>query len=63
MMAMQKPIACLGILVADVIGKPVHSVPDPGSLVLVDEMSLHCGGCAANAATALANLGLPVDVI
>jgi len=63
MMTMQKPIVCLGILVADVIGKPLHSIPDPGSLVLVDEMSLHCGGCAANAATALAHLGLPVDVI
>ena len=63
MMAMQKPIVCLGILVADVIGQPVHSVPSPGSLALVDEISLHCGGCAANAATALAYLGLPVDVI
>ena len=63
MMVDQKPIVCLGILVADVIGKPVHSVPDPGSLALVDEISLHCGGCAANAATALANLGLLVDVI
>lgn len=63
MMAGKKPIVCLGILVADVIGKPVHSVPAPGSLVLVDEMSLHSGGCAANAATALVYLGLPVDVI
>lgn len=62
-MAMESPIACLGILVADVIGKPVHAVPAPGSLVLVDEMSLHSGGCAANAATALVSLGLPVEVI
>jgi sugar/nucleoside kinase (ribokinase family) len=62
-MAMEKPIACLGILVADVIGKPVHAIPAPGSLVLVDEMSLHSGGCAANAATALVSLGLPVEVI
>ena len=63
MMAKQKPIACLGILVADVIGKPVHAISAPGSLGLVDEMSLHLGGCAANAATALAYLGLPVNVI
>jgi len=63
MMAMQNPIVCLGILVADVIGRPLQAIPAPGSLVLVDEMSLHCGGCAANAATALANLGLPVNVI
>jgi sugar/nucleoside kinase (ribokinase family) len=29
----------------------------------VDEMSLHTGGCASNTATALARLGLPVEVI
>jgi sugar/nucleoside kinase (ribokinase family) len=32
-------------------------------LVLVDEMSLHTGGCAVNAATALARLGIPVEVV
>jgi sugar/nucleoside kinase (ribokinase family) len=59
----KKPILCLGILVADVVGRPLRAVPDPGRLVLVDEMSLHTGGCAVNAATALARLGLPVEVI
>jgi sugar/nucleoside kinase (ribokinase family) len=60
---MDKPIICLGILVADVVGWPLHSVPDPGRLVLVDEMGLYTGGCAVNAATALATLGLPVEAI
>lgn len=60
---MNKPIVCLGIMVADVVGRPLRVVPDPGRLVLVDEMSLHTGGCAVNAATALARLGLPVEVI
>lgn len=63
MTIMQKPIVCLGILVADVVGRPMHAVPEPGRLVLVDEMGLHTGGCAVNAATALVNLGLPVEVI
>ena len=62
-MTQKKPIICLGILVADVVGRPLRTVPDPGRLVLVDEMSLHTGGCAVNAATALARLGLPVEVI
>jgi sugar/nucleoside kinase (ribokinase family) len=62
-MAKNKPIICLGILVADIIGRPLRAVPDPGRLVLVDEMSLHTGGCAINAATALSRLGLPVEVI
>ena len=60
---MNKPILCLGIMVADVVGRPLRTVPDPGRLALVDEMSLHTGGCAINAATALASLGLPVEVI
>ena len=58
-----KPIICLGILVADIVGRPLRAVPDLGKLVLVDEMSLHTGGCATNTATALARLGLPVEVI
>jgi sugar/nucleoside kinase (ribokinase family) len=63
MKAPQKPIVCIGILVADVVGRPMHAVPEPGRLVLVDEMGLYTGGCAVNAATALAKLGLPVEVI
>jgi sugar/nucleoside kinase (ribokinase family) len=62
-MTKNKPIICIGILVADIIGRPLRAVPDPGKLVLVDEMSLHTGGCASNTATALARLGLPVEVI
>ncbi len=60
---MEKPVVCLGILVADMVGKPLLSIPDPGRLVLVDEMGLYTGGCAVNAASALATLGLPVEVI
>jgi sugar/nucleoside kinase (ribokinase family) len=62
-MVEKKPIVCLGILVADLVGRPLRAVPDPGRLVLVDEMGLYTGGCAVNAATALKRLGLPVEVI
>jgi sugar/nucleoside kinase (ribokinase family) len=61
--AKNKPIVCLGIMVADVVGRPLRALPDRGRLVLVDEMELHTGGCAVNTATALARLGLPVEVI
>jgi sugar/nucleoside kinase (ribokinase family) len=57
------PIVCLGILVADVVGRPVRDIPPPGRLSLVEDMGLHTGGCAVNTATALARLGLPVEVI
>jgi sugar/nucleoside kinase (ribokinase family) len=58
-----RPIVCLGILVADVVGRPVRTIPAPGRLALVDEMGLHAGGCAVNAGTVLAQFGLPVEVI
>ena len=62
-MGNQNPVVCLGIMVADVLGKPLKSIPEPGRLVLVEEMSLHTGGCAVNTATALASLGVPVEIV
>lgn len=56
-------IICLGIMVADVVGRPVHEVPEPGRLVLVEEMGLYAGGCAVNTATVLARFDLPVEVV
>jgi sugar/nucleoside kinase (ribokinase family) len=53
-------VTCLGILVADVIARPVDSVPAPGSLELLDEIVLRGGGCALNSGTALARLGAGV---
>jgi sugar/nucleoside kinase (ribokinase family) len=58
-----KPIVCLGILVADIVARPLNALPDRGQLVLVDEMGIHTGGCATNSASALARLGLPVEAI
>jgi sugar/nucleoside kinase (ribokinase family) len=51
-------VVCLGILVADAIARPVGELPSRGSLGLVDEISLHGGGCALNTASALTRLGL-----
>jgi len=60
---LQNTVVCLGIMVADVVGRPLRSVPDPGRLVLVDEMGLYAGGCAVNTATVLARFNLPVEVV
>ena len=51
-------VACIGNLVADVIAKPVEALPEKGRLGLVDEMSLHSGGCAMNTGNALGKLGI-----
>jgi sugar/nucleoside kinase (ribokinase family) len=55
-------VVCLGILVADVIARPVERLPARGTLALVDEITLRGGGCALNTATVLARLGLDVRV-
>lgn len=59
----QKTVVCLGIMVADVVGRPVRRVPDPGRLALVEEMGLYAGGCAINTATVLARFDFAVEVI
>ena len=56
-------IVCVGILVADVLGKPVDSLPEKGKLGLVEKMSLQIGGCAANFVIDLARLGLKTTII
>lgn len=56
-------VVCLGILVADAIARPVDGLPSRGGLELVDEISLHGGGCALNTASALVRLGLTSAVV
>ena len=56
-------IACLGILVADVVGKTIDALPARGTLAPVEQMELHVGGCAANTGVGLARLGVPVSVL
>ncbi len=54
-------VVCLGILVADVVARPVGELPR-GRLALLEDISLHGGGCAFNTATVLACFGLKVAV-
>jgi sugar/nucleoside kinase (ribokinase family) len=56
-------VVCLGILVADVIARPVDDPPRPGSLSLVEGIEVHAGGCALNSASALTALGLEASVV
>ena len=56
-------VTCLGILVADVVGKPIEAMPERGKLSLVDRMELHAGGCANSTATDLAKIGIKTAVI
>jgi sugar/nucleoside kinase (ribokinase family) len=55
-------VICLGILVADVICRPVDELPSRGELGLAGEIELQGGGCALNTASALARFGLEAGV-
>ncbi|MGI5959914.1 MAG: carbohydrate kinase family protein [Massiliimalia sp.] len=49
---------CVGILVADVLAKPVDAVPEKGLLNLVDSIEMFNGGNAMTAAVNLRKMGL-----
>ena len=54
---------CLGILVADVIGRPIERAPRRGELELVASITPHIGGCAANTGIGLVRLGISTAVV
>lgn len=56
-------VVCVGILVADLMGRPINRFPEKGKLLLVPEMELHVGGCAHNTAVDLKKLGEEVLVV
>ena len=56
-------VLCLGILVADVVAKPIEEMPGRGKLQLVDTMELHTGGCASNTGYALNKLGISAGLM
>ena len=52
-----KKILCVGIVTVDVITRPVSALPPAGIAAHVDSVSMHVGGCAANAAADLVKMG------
>lgn len=56
-------VVCTGILVADIWGRPIDSQPEHGRLMLVDEIGIGVGGCAANTGLGLAKLGVDTAII
>lgn len=56
-------VACIGILVADVIAKPVDNIPKKGLLGLIDNITLHSGGCAMSASIDMSKIGLKTALL
>ena len=56
-------VACVGILVADVMTKPVDSVPERGLLSQVDAIELYSGGNAMTAAVNMRKMGIDSAIV
>lgn len=58
-----KKVACVGILVADVIVEPVDGYPGHGVLKQVNGITLHNGGNAMTASINLTKMGVPASIV
>ncbi len=56
-------VLCVGQIVADVVVRPIDSLPVAGTTSLVSDLRLGAGGCAANTASVLAKLGQDATVL
>ncbi len=61
--SVRAPVVCAGIVVADVFVPLLPRLPEPGELVATEDFVVETGGCAANAAIALARLGVRATVV
>jgi sugar/nucleoside kinase (ribokinase family) len=55
-------VGCAGLLVEDTFCGPLAALPAEGALVVLEDMPVRAGGCAANVAIDLAKQGIAVDV-
>ncbi|MBN1624297.1 MAG: carbohydrate kinase family protein [Clostridia bacterium] len=58
-----KDVVSIGILVADVIAKPMTALPEKGKLMPIERITLHSGGCALSSAIDMKIIGLDTAVV
>ncbi len=56
-------VGCAGLLVVDTLCGPMAALPPEGALLVLEDMPVKAGGCAANVAIDLAKQGIAADVI
>lgn len=55
-------VLCVGILILDVLGRPVGTMPDPARATLIDEIRMTAAGTAGGTSVDLARLGMRTSV-
>lgn len=56
-------VVSVGNFCVDLLVRPVEALPEPSSLLYIEEYDLQTGGCANNCAIALARLGMGVTTV
>jgi sugar/nucleoside kinase (ribokinase family) len=56
-------VVCVGNLVADLIVRPVETLPQRGALAMVDAIDLRAGGCALTTVVVLGRLGARASML
>ena len=56
-------VVCVGNLVADLIVRPVDTLPQRSALAMVDAIDLRAGGCALTTAVVLGRLGARASML
>lgn len=56
---MATKVACIGLTILDILGRPVESIPAGGGLAFIDEIRLTVAGTAAGTVITMAKLGVP----
>lgn len=59
---MTKKVACVGLTILDVLGRPIDRVPDGGGLAFIDEIRLTVAGTAAGTVIDMAKLGVKASL-
>ena len=55
---MAHDVACVGLMILDILGRPVERIPDGGNVEFIDEIRLTVAGTAAGTVIDCAKLGL-----
>ena len=56
-------VACVGLTILDVLGRPVEKIPDGGDIGFIDEIRLTVAGTAAGTVIDMAKLGLNATLL
>jgi sugar/nucleoside kinase (ribokinase family) len=60
---MASQVACVGLTILDVLGRPVEAIPPGGGLAFIDEIRLTVAGTAAGTVIDMAKLGLSTMLV